>query len=138
LSKILELADFPIFMKVAIARHPQHPFTPETTFTHLKILARTAANYIGCTIADDLNVNRESVRLFVCEGPGAFIEVASSTKLQEINSRFWRTVGGFEIGEVGEYAAMVEADGARFEEKYGSAWQNRVLYYFIDYSKIVS
>lgn len=66
------------------------------------------------------------------EGSKGFIEVAASTKLQEINSRFWRSVGGFEIGEFGEYSEML-----REGERFGGSWENRVLYYCIDYTKIV-
>ena len=62
--------------------------------------------------------------------------MASSTKLQEINNRFWHTCGGFEIGEFGEYGGML-AESEGFEGRYGSAWNNRVLYYFVDYAKLV-
>lgn len=95
-------------MRVLVSRHPLHPFTPITSFSQLRLLARTAVHSVSCALAEDLNLNREAVRLFVCEeGTGGFLEVAATTKLQEINSRLWRSVGGFEIGEFGEYSEML-------------------------------
>lgn len=92
-------------MRVCIAKHPSKPFTPDAGFTQLKVLAKATAGTISAIIAEEFNINKEAIKLSVCEDNlNNFIEVGNATKLQEINNRFWRSFGGFEILELGNYS----------------------------------
>jgi hypothetical protein len=39
-------------MRVSVASHPSHPFTPTLPFSQVKLLARSAAHCVALTIAD--------------------------------------------------------------------------------------
>lgn len=136
LSKIVQLSSFSFYCQLQIKKLPSSLFTPELVNGTFKINLKAPVSCLSSLVADLLNINKDSIRLFVqdqgCEQKGE-IELRCEEKIYELNNKFWKNWRGVELLELKNIAKSA-GEGCRPAR--GNS-KGRIVYYIVDFSKIV-
>ena len=66
------MTPFPFYTELIIKKHPQSILTPEFIPGFFKFPLRSPLSVISTLLSDNLNINKESIKLYVSESSESF------------------------------------------------------------------